>query len=543
MNKWLKGLANLGTTSSDSEEERLRKAILTFVASLIGVVAAIWGIVYIALDHALSGFIPLGYSIISGISIFSFFLTKRYGFFRFSQLLLILLLPFLLQWSLGGFVGGSAVMMWAIFAPTGALMFATKKQASIWFLAFFIFTILSVLLDDFFAQNSAFLSPLVRLIFFGLNLGTVSFGLYLIVTYFVAKQEQFMIRLDRQYQDIIEMTKEFKSVTGQTKEVSSRLQLISEGSAKALKGIKSNIEGMQAKTTHLNQEIHHSDESSKAIKEFISGVVHLITSQASSINESSASIEEISSSIKNITKDSESKLKMANNLEQMAISGEKEMNESMEVIKKVADSANVIMEMTSVINGIAEQTNLLAMNAAIEAAHAGNSGKGFAVVADEIRKLAEDTTKNAKEISNSLKEVIRSIHISEGLTSKTAGSFVNMVNGIKEVANSILEMKIGMEELSLGSQQIIESLGTLVTLTDEVKTSSKEMDTRIERITESMSNVSHISSEANSTMDKIIDEIDQFFNKLETVLSVGISNNNNVLELEKIVNKLTEKLK
>ena len=106
---WIDRLANAGSLPSDSEEERLRIAILTFVATLIGVAGLIWGISYIALGLSFSGSIPLGYSIVSFASLFYFFRTKRYGFFRFSQLFLILLLPFLLQWSLGGFAAASAV--------------------------------------------------------------------------------------------------------------------------------------------------------------------------------------------------------------------------------------------------------------------------------------------------------------------------------------------------------------------------------------------------------------------------------------------------
>ena len=110
VDRWIARLAAAGALPTDTDEERLRKALLTFTASSIAPLAVLWGALYLVLDLPLSGAIPLTYAVVSLLSLAYFFRTKRYGLFRFSQLWLILLLPFLLRWSLGGFVAGSAVI-------------------------------------------------------------------------------------------------------------------------------------------------------------------------------------------------------------------------------------------------------------------------------------------------------------------------------------------------------------------------------------------------------------------------------------------------
>ncbi len=322
-----------------------------------------------------------------------------------------------------------------------------------------------------------------------------------------------------------------------TKDFSQELTSTTDQSATSLIEMRENIESIKDQSTYLDNEINLSSQTAHEVKNFISSVVNLISSQASAIDNSSASIEEISSSIQNIAKVSEAKLDIVQELEKTAFSGELEMNKVVDIIKKVADSAHLIMDMIEVINAIAEQTNLLAMNAAIEAAHAGDAGKGFAVVADEIRKLAENTGKNSQEISKSLKDVIEHIHISEDSTSKMGVFFTNIVSGVKEVSNSMVEMKNSMQELAGGSNQILTSLTSLVNITDKVKKSSDQMDVKVEKIDQSMIQLSNISSETKHKTEEFTISIFDLSKRVESVSMAGLNNSQSILELEKLINQ------
>ncbi len=136
MDRSLALFATIGATPGETEDERLRRELLIGLALLISVLAIFWGIVYIAFGEPLGGAIPLTYTILSLLSIVVFTVTRRYDVFRFTQLGLMLVLPFALMAVLGGFVPSSVVVAWAFFAPIGALAFASPREALRWLAAY-----------------------------------------------------------------------------------------------------------------------------------------------------------------------------------------------------------------------------------------------------------------------------------------------------------------------------------------------------------------------------------------------------------------------
>lgn len=178
-----------GVAAGDSDDLRLKKTVMTLVSSSIAFLAIFWGVLYLYAGYPLSGAIPLAYSAISLLSTLSFFRAKRFAVFCFSQQLLILLLPFLLMWSLGGFAKGSVVMIWAFFAPLAALFFIDLKAAARWMAAFLALLVLSAAIDPLVSAHTRPMPPGLNTLYFLMNLGCGFFLIGLMLYYFVRDRE------------------------------------------------------------------------------------------------------------------------------------------------------------------------------------------------------------------------------------------------------------------------------------------------------------------------------------------------------------------
>jgi adenylate cyclase len=194
---WVGRLAEIGALPSDSEELRLRKAVLVLSSTLMASLAFAWVATYAALELWVSAAIPLAYQVASATSIATFARTRRYRLFRASQLWMSLLLPFALQWTLGGFRNSSAVCLWGFTSPLGALLFVGARQAVPWFLAFAGLVGVSGAIDPALASGAPHIPSGVEISFFALNVLGVTTTAYLLLQYFVRAREREQARSER----------------------------------------------------------------------------------------------------------------------------------------------------------------------------------------------------------------------------------------------------------------------------------------------------------------------------------------------------------
>src|ERR1700757_1384401 len=152
--------------------------------------AFIWVATYAALGLWVSAAIPFAYQAASAASIYTFARTRRYLLFRRSQLWMSLLLPFALQWSLGGFRTGSAVALWAIMAPLGALLFVGAGQAIPWFAAFAGLVAVSAAIDPALSARAPYVPGGVVVALFAMTILGVATTCFALLEYFVRARER-----------------------------------------------------------------------------------------------------------------------------------------------------------------------------------------------------------------------------------------------------------------------------------------------------------------------------------------------------------------
>jgi len=210
----------------------------------------------------------------------------------------------------------------------------------------------------------------------------------------------------------------------------------------------------------------------RAMAEQLDGYVQR---QSSAVSESSASIEEMIANINSVTETLSKNAKNVKELEEASEVGRSGLSGVANDIQEIARESESLLEINHVMSNIASQTNLLSMNAAIEAAHAGDTGRGFAVVADEIRKLAESASTQSKTISTVLKKIKGSI---DTITKSTAGvlnKFEAMDKGIRTVAEQESNVLRAMEEQGQGSKEVLEAISEVNKITHQVRDASQEM--------------------------------------------------------------------
>jgi methyl-accepting chemotaxis protein len=329
---------------------------------------------------------------------------------------------------------------------------------------------------------------------------------------------------------------------------SYELSVNMEKTSTAVQQISSNLDNMENLMVKQENGALEAGEAVGVIKTNIDSLNKMIEQQAESVDRSSSAIEEMTANIHSVTQTLAENSKNVGVLVEASENGKTGLQTVAQEIQEIAHDSEGLLEINSVMNNIASQTNLLSMNAAIEAAHAGEVGKGFAVVADEIRKLAESSGQQSKTTATMLKKIKASIDNITKSSNDVLNRFGAIDSSVKTVSEHEQNILHAMEEQETGGKQILESISRLRDITSSVKKGSDDMAESGETLVKETDGFIKTSQEAVEGMNDILAGVNQIKISVNHVNEMSLENSRNFESLKQETEKFNitvgnEKLK
>ena len=321
------------------------------------------------------------------------------------------------------------------------------------------------------------------------------------------------------------------------KAVGSDLSSNMEETAAAIRQIGGNVMNVKEKAITQSASVTETVATVEQINGKLNRLVQGIETQTENISESTAVITHMAENTVRISKtleESNALIKMVYGQTKLGKDGARTANE---VVTQIAERSEALLEASQVIQNIASQTNLLAMNAAIEAAHAGEAGKGFAVVADEIRKLAEESNTQGKQIGVVIKESTEIIGRLTEAGSQAEKTFIDVYESVSKISEKEDLIVQVMYEQETNGKQVLEAIKKINEVTAEVSSGSAEMLEGGNQIAVEMRKLADITRETTDSMNEIASGAEQITNAVEEVNEITQKNKASIENLTAEVGK------
>lgn len=297
------------------------------------------------------------------------------------------------------------------------------------------------------------------------------------------------------------------------------------------------MEGLKRAVGDQRQTVQENSHTAQELFGDIAKIDDLAVTQASSITQSSAAIEEMVSSINSVDQIVNKMAQQYRDLYEAGEIGREKQTLVRERIREVVKGSVKLQEANAIIEEIATQTNLLAMNAAIEAAHAGDVGKGFAVVADEIRNLAESASEQSKSIGMELKAVHKSIAGIESASNESTRSYLAVFNSIDNLSSLVNQVQGAMQEQSVGSHEILKGLKMITQSSQEVKSSANSMRVQSKQVVQVVDLVSQNMRDNDGKVDVLVAQTEAVRDKVLQLVRLNQDNQVRVHEVTQMMQK------
>jgi len=338
-------------------------------------------------------------------------------------------------------------------------------------------------------------------------------------------------------EELRKMIVAIKNQSGNMSEIGRDLSSNMTKTATSMNEIIANIKNIQRRVMNQSASVSQTHATMEQVVSNINKLNGHVESQSADVSNASSAIEQMVANTRSVT---ETLIKNDGNVKTLMEASEVGRGDLQGVvvdIQEIARESEGLMEINSVMENIASQTNLLSMNAAIEAAHAGEAGRGFAVVADEIRKLAESSGEQSKITGAVLRKIKESIDKITKSTENVMNRFEAIDSNVKTVAEQEANIRSAMEEQGTGSKQILEGMGNVNEITRQVNVGSREMLVGAKEVIQESANLENLTQEITSGMNAMASGAEQINLSVHHVNEISDNNREGINSLIREVSR------